>query len=205
MLRPPRRPRRNTKKLCAAAKQRMTRTSAKRSPAASARWSAIRPLLPSIFRDSVGWQLIGIRQPAPASVCRQARAARCRFAHRQPLDLGARSNPDRDLPSDRSSIAGAVRAGEESIAARDRVEPAYGQFLRHQRRAKAEEFSRPRRGARRTEVRGVTVLYDEATEGTMDRIAAAVIAAYIAFPDPNASASRAIIRRGGSSTVPPLW
>ena len=46
---------------------------------------------------------------------------------------------------------------------------------------------RVRAAARGTEVRGVTVLYDQATEGTMDRIAAAVVGTYAAFPDPNAS------------------
>jgi hypothetical protein len=46
---------------------------------------------------------------------------------------------------------------------------------------------RVRAAARGTQVRGVTVLYDQATEGTMDRIAAAVVGSYAAFPDPNAS------------------
>jgi hypothetical protein len=38
--------------------------------------------------------------------------------------------------------------------------------------------------ARGSEVRGMTVLYDQATEGTMERIALAMLAAYTAFPDP---------------------
>jgi hypothetical protein len=37
---------------------------------------------------------------------------------------------------------------------------------------------------RGSEVRGVTVLYDQATEGTMERIALAMIGSYNAFPDP---------------------
>jgi hypothetical protein len=48
--------------------------------------------------------------------------------------------------------------------------------------------------ARGGEVRGVTVLYDQATEGTMDRVAAAVVGAFDGFPDPQA-APRAGIRR----------
>jgi hypothetical protein len=39
---------------------------------------------------------------------------------------------------------------------------------------------------RGSEVRGVTVLYDQATEGTMERIALAMIGSYNAFPDPTA-------------------
>jgi S1-C subfamily serine protease len=42
--------------------------------------------------------------------------------------------------------------------------------------------------ARGGEVRGVTVLYDQATEGTMERIALAMIGSYSAFPDPSAPA-----------------
>jgi hypothetical protein len=53
---------------------------------------------------------------------------------------------------------------------------------------------RVRATARGTEVRGVTVLYDQATEGTMDRIAAAVIGSYTGFPDPNAAAAPGIRR-----------
>jgi hypothetical protein len=37
--------------------------------------------------------------------------------------------------------------------------------------------------ARGSEVRGMTVLYDQATEGTMERIALAMLAAYSGFPD----------------------
>ena len=37
--------------------------------------------------------------------------------------------------------------------------------------------------ARGSEVRGVTVLYDQATEGTMERIALAMVSAYNGFPD----------------------
>jgi len=38
------------------------------------------------------------------------------------------------------------------------------------------------------EVRGVTVQYDQATEGTMGRVAIAVANAFVGFPDPNAPA-----------------
>jgi hypothetical protein len=36
-----------------------------------------------------------------------------------------------------------------------------------------------------TDVRGITILYDQATEGTMDRIAVAMANAFQGFPDPN--------------------
>jgi len=41
--------------------------------------------------------------------------------------------------------------------------------------------------ARGSEVRGITILYDQATEGTMDRVAAAMANAYTGFPDPNSA------------------
>ena len=44
-----------------------------------------------------------------------------------------------------------------------------------------------RADARGAEVRGVTVLYDQATEGIMDRVAAAVARSFAGFPDPNAA------------------
>ena len=37
--------------------------------------------------------------------------------------------------------------------------------------------------ARGGEVRGITILYDQATEGTMERVALAMVGAYIGFPD----------------------
>lgn len=37
-----------------------------------------------------------------------------------------------------------------------------------------------------SEVRGVTILYDQATEGTMERVAAAMASSFVGFPDPNA-------------------
>ncbi len=40
--------------------------------------------------------------------------------------------------------------------------------------------------ARGNEVRGITILYDQATEGTMARVAVAVSDAFQGFPDPNA-------------------
>jgi hypothetical protein len=40
--------------------------------------------------------------------------------------------------------------------------------------------------ARGSEVRGMTILYDQATQGTMEPVAHAMAAAFTAFPDPNA-------------------
>jgi hypothetical protein len=40
--------------------------------------------------------------------------------------------------------------------------------------------------ARGAEVRGIIILYDQATEGTMDRVAAAMASSFAGFPDPNA-------------------
>jgi hypothetical protein len=44
-----------------------------------------------------------------------------------------------------------------------------------------------RADARGGEVRGVTVLYDQATEGIMGRVAIAVANSFVGFPDPNAA------------------
>jgi hypothetical protein len=38
-----------------------------------------------------------------------------------------------------------------------------------------------------TELRGITILYDQATEGTMDRMASVIANAFQGFPDPNAA------------------
>jgi hypothetical protein len=45
------------------------------------------------------------------------------------------------------------------------------------------------------EVRGVTVQYDQATEGTMSRVAIAVANAFVGFPDPNAAPPAGLRRR----------
>lgn len=45
-----------------------------------------------------------------------------------------------------------------------------------------------RADARGSEVRGLTVLYDQATEGTMERVALAMAGAFAGFPDPNGGA-----------------
>ena len=49
--------------------------------------------------------------------------------------------------------------------------------------------------ARGSEVRGVTILYDQATEGIMGRVAVTVASAFTGFPDPNAGALPGMQRR----------
>ncbi len=44
-----------------------------------------------------------------------------------------------------------------------------------------------RADARGGEVRGVSILYDQATEGIMDRVAVAIASSFVGFPDPNAA------------------
>src|ERR1700691_854992 len=48
-----------------------------------------------------------------------------------------------------------------------------------------------------SEVRGVTVQYDQAPEGTMSRVALAVATAFVGFPDPNATPPAGLRRRVG--------
>jgi hypothetical protein len=45
------------------------------------------------------------------------------------------------------------------------------------------------------EIRGVTVLYDQATEGTMGPVAVAIANAFVGFPDPNAAPPPGLRRR----------
>jgi hypothetical protein len=52
-----------------------------------------------------------------------------------------------------------------------------------------------RADARGSELRGITVLYDQATEGTMSRIAINVANAFVGFPDPNAAPPPGLRRR----------
>jgi hypothetical protein len=52
-----------------------------------------------------------------------------------------------------------------------------------------------RADARGSEVRGITVLYDQATEGTMSRVAINVANAFVGFPDPNAMPPPGLRRR----------
>jgi S1-C subfamily serine protease len=52
-----------------------------------------------------------------------------------------------------------------------------------------------RANARGSEIRGVTVLYDQATEGTMSSVAINVANAFVGFPDPNAMPPPGLRRR----------
>jgi hypothetical protein len=52
-----------------------------------------------------------------------------------------------------------------------------------------------RADARGSEVRGITVLYDQATEGTMSRVAINVANAFVGFPDPNTMPPPGLRRR----------
>jgi hypothetical protein len=52
-----------------------------------------------------------------------------------------------------------------------------------------------RADARGSEVRGITVVYDQATEGTMSRVAINVANAFVGFPDPNAAPPLGLRRR----------
>jgi hypothetical protein len=57
--------------------------------------------------------------------------------------------------------------------------------------------------ARGSELRGVTILYDQATEGIMDRVAVTIARAFTGFPDPNAGPLPGLQRRVeyGTATI----
>jgi hypothetical protein len=57
--------------------------------------------------------------------------------------------------------------------------------------------------AKGSELRGVTILYDQATEGIMDRVAVTVASAFTGFPDPNAGPLPGLQRRVeyGTATI----
>jgi hypothetical protein len=67
--------------------------------------------------------------------------------------------------------------------------------------------------ARGSEVRGIIILYDQATEGTMGRVARAMLGAFSGFPDPNAAPlpgmrrtveyGTAIVVSGGGDLIAP--
>jgi hypothetical protein len=52
-----------------------------------------------------------------------------------------------------------------------------------------------RADAHGSELRGITVMYDQATEGTMTRVAINVVNAFVGFPDPNAPPPPGLRRR----------
>jgi hypothetical protein len=145
------------------------------------------PVAPANFPDSVGWQLIedpatGARLGLPAKLVPRVEASR----------TGSRW----------TSAQGQIQI--ETFRLTEAALPAL--FEQEKKASKREILSsqltadsfvisgvqglknfRVRAATRGAEVRGVTVLYDQATEGTMDRIATAVVGAFTAFPDPNAS------------------
>jgi hypothetical protein len=141
------------------------------------------PSAPVTFPDSVGWQLI----EDPATGAR--------------LGLPGKLVPRVD--SSRTGSRWASAQGQIQIETFRLTEAALPALFEQEKKASRREILssqltadsfviggvqglknfRVRAAARGTEVRGVTVLYDQATEGTMDRIAAAVVGTYIGFPD----------------------
>jgi hypothetical protein len=145
------------------------------------------PAGPVTFPDSVGWQLI----EDPATGAR--------------LGLPGKLVPRID--ASRTGSRWTSAQGQIQIETFRLTEAALPALFEQEKKASRREIAssqltadsfvingvqglknfRVRAAARGTEVRGITVLYDQATEGTMDRIAAAVVATYIGFPDPHAS------------------
>ena len=135
------------------------------------------------FSDSVGWRLIedaatGARVGLPEKLVPRASATRIgsRWSSAQgQIQVETFRLPEAALPA---------FFEDEKKAARRQVEASVVKpdlFVMSGVQGLKNFFMRAE--ARGSEVRGMTVLYDQATEGTMERIALAMVAAYTAFPD----------------------
>lgn len=139
------------------------------------------------FPDSVGWQLIedpatGARLGLPGKLVPRVDASRTgsRWTSAQgQIQIETFRLAEAALPAlfEQEKKASRRQIGSSQLSA-DAFVISGVQGLKN---------FRIRAAARGTEVRGVTVLYDQATEGTMDSIAAAVVGTYNGFPDPHAS------------------
>jgi len=135
------------------------------------------------FSDSVGWRLIedpatGARLGLPEKLVPRASASR----------LGSRwSSAQGQIQIETFRLAEAALPAlfeDEKKMARRQIEASVVRpdlFVLSGVQGLKDFFMRAE--AHGSEVRGMTVLYDQATEGTMERIALAMVAAYTGFPD----------------------
>jgi hypothetical protein len=135
------------------------------------------------FSDGVGWRLIedpatGARLGLPEKLVPRVGASR----------IGSRwSSAQGQIQVETFRLAEAALPAlfeDEKKAARRQVEASVLKpdlFVMSGVQGLKNFFMRAE--ARGSEVRGMTVLYDQATEGTMERIALAMVAAYTGFPD----------------------
>jgi hypothetical protein len=140
------------------------------------------------FPDSVGWRLIedpatGARLGLPETLVPRASASR----------IGSRwSSAQGQIQIETFRLAEAALPAlfeDEKKTAHRQVEASVVKpdlFVMSGVQGLKNFFMRAE--AHGSEVRGMTVLYDQATEGTMERIALAMVAAYTAFPDLSAPA-----------------
>ena len=138
---------------------------------------------PASFTDSVGWRLIedtatGARLGLPQKLVPRASASR----------IGSRwSSAQGQIQIETFRLAEAALPAlfeDEKKTARRQIEASVLRpdlFVMSGTQGLKNFFMRAE--ARGSEVRGMTVLYDQATEGTMERIALAMLAAYTGFPD----------------------
>jgi hypothetical protein len=170
-------------------------TTAKKPPTKQARAAAPRskddtdllPEAPSFSASAVGWQLVedsktGARLGVPGKLTPHVGAGRSgtRWSSTQgQIQIETFRLPEASLP--------ALFEDDKKTAHRQVTSSSL----------KAEAFVilgvqglknfLERADARDGEIRGVTVLYDQATEGTMGSVAVAVGNAFVGFPDPNAA------------------
>jgi len=145
------------------------------------------PAGPVTFPDSVGWQLIedpatGARLGLPGKLVPRVDASRTgsRWTSAQgQIQIETFRLTEAALP--------ALFEQEKKASRREIVSSQLTADSFVISGVQGLKYFRVRAAARGTEVRGITVLYDQATEGTMDRIAGAVVSTYIGFPDPHAS------------------
>ena len=110
---------------------------------------------------------------------------------RQPLVLGARPGADRDVPRARAATCRRVRAAQEGAAtAPGRVQRVRGRISSSLSGLQGLKKFYVRAHAVDGEVRGLTILYDQATEGIMDPAAIAMASAFVPFPTGTPRADR---------------
>ena len=139
-------------------------------------------------QQAVGWQRDrrsgnrGALRPAG-----EARVAARLLPHRQPLDFRARPDSDRSFPPARGEPAGAVRPRRRRRRAGAPSNGACSQpnsFVISGTQGLKNFVVRAE--ASGGEVRGITILYDQATAGIMAPVAVAMANSFQGFPDPNA-------------------
>ena len=184
---------------------------AARKPASSTRRSA--PLLAAAGEGQAGRRSAGAWSTIPSTGARVGLPAKqvpneTPDQERHALVLGARPGPGRDLPHQRArhDACSGVRAAEEGAgdpqARRTTcLRPDFFVLSGMQNLKKFYVRAEIRDG----EVRGITVLYDQAMESIMDPVVVAMSSAFAPFPGVSGVARSVRLPSARSNTAPASW